>query len=176
MVAHESAGESHQDRCQGRQSRSLRYVPDGGGRNPAQVVRCDHAENRHFASAADGNGNMNTPPDNMRRKPMGKVRPDDSAARFFEASGPTRASSRAEPTVWLAESPEKQRNRRAVVRKGQPYGDNGEYPLNASQRLRLPRSRLWLTLRERTRPRHRSMWALRIQRRTVVQPPASFRL
>ena len=61
VVADKSSREADQDRCQGRQSRSLRHIPDGRGRNPTAVIRRDHAENRRFAIAADGNGNMSTP-------------------------------------------------------------------------------------------------------------------
>ena len=68
---------------------------------------------------------MTTPAENMRRKPMGEVRPYDNAARFFGAPGATRASPRAEPTAWLAESPEKRRNARQSLEKDGHMANSG---------------------------------------------------
>jgi hypothetical protein len=93
VVAHQPAREADQNRCQGRQSRPLRHVSDGGGRDPAQAVRCDHAENRCLSSAAAGNGKMNTTANRVGRKTTAKVRPDDHAARLFGARRPDAGSA-----------------------------------------------------------------------------------
>lgn len=70
------------------------------------VIRGNHAENCGLAIAPDGNGNMSTPATVRAGKTTGKVRPYHHAARFFGASGPMRASFRAEPAAWLAEAAE----------------------------------------------------------------------
>ncbi len=59
----------------GCQPRPLGRLSDGRACDPAQVVRCDRRENRCSSIAAVGDGNVATPADNMRRKPMGEVRP-----------------------------------------------------------------------------------------------------
>jgi hypothetical protein len=79
------AREADQDRCQGRQSRSLRDVPDGGGRDPTTVIRFDHAENCRFAIAPNGYGNMSTPATVHAGKTTGEVRPYHHAARLLGA-------------------------------------------------------------------------------------------
>ena len=59
LVAHEFERQIDEDRCQGRQPRSLRYVSDGGGGDPACLVRFGHAAHRYSAVAPESIGGMN---------------------------------------------------------------------------------------------------------------------
>jgi hypothetical protein len=74
VVVDNASREADQDRCQGRQPRPVRCVSDGGGHDAAQTIRCDNAENRCFASAADGDNNM-TPVFRLHRKTTRELRP-----------------------------------------------------------------------------------------------------
>ncbi len=87
VVADDAAREADQDRSEGRQPRPVRRVSDGGGRDPAQVVRRDRRENRYSSIAAGSDASVTTPAENMRRKPMGEVRPYDRAAKLLGATG-----------------------------------------------------------------------------------------
>jgi hypothetical protein len=44
-------------------------------------IRCDRRENRCASIAAIGDGNMTTPADDVRRKPMGEVPENDGITR-----------------------------------------------------------------------------------------------
>jgi hypothetical protein len=88
VVADESAGEADQDWYNGRQPRSLRHVPDRGGRNHTAVVRCDHAENCCFAIVPNGYGNMSTSATVRARKATGELRPYEYAAGFWGGQSP----------------------------------------------------------------------------------------
>lgn len=124
VVVDNAAREADQDRREGRQPRPVCRVSDGGGRDPAQVVRRHRRENRFASIAAVGGGNMITPADYMRRKPMGEVCPYDRAAKLLALRGPTQASTRAELTTWLAKRPENRRSCPPSARKGRPYGES----------------------------------------------------
>ena len=56
---HEPAGKAHQDRCEGRQPRSLRNVSDGGSGDPAGLIRLPYAAHCRVALPADRIGSMN---------------------------------------------------------------------------------------------------------------------
>jgi hypothetical protein len=98
-----------------------RYVAlNGGGRDPAQVVRCDHRENHCPAIASLGDGNMNAQPTPVREKrrescTLWAVKPG-----CWEPSGPTRSLYRAKPTAWRKRLPEpalvRRRPRRRTAR------------------------------------------------------------
>jgi hypothetical protein len=52
LVADEPEGEADQDRCEGREPRPLRCLPDGRGRHPTESVRRHSAAHRGTAAAA----------------------------------------------------------------------------------------------------------------------------
>jgi hypothetical protein len=86
--ADKSSREADQNRCQGRQSRSLRNVPDGGGRNPTEVVRCDNAEDCCTTIAPDGNVHMSNPVLIHVGQTSGEARPYEYAVGFWDGQRP----------------------------------------------------------------------------------------
>uniref|UniRef100_E6PHX4 Uncharacterized protein n=1 Tax=mine drainage metagenome TaxID=410659 RepID=E6PHX4_9ZZZZ len=86
MVAHEPARETDQDRCKGRQPRSLCRLSDGRGCDLTAVVRCDHAAHCRVAIASDGNGHMSTPGHNARRENDGRAAHFRAPNRLFQRS------------------------------------------------------------------------------------------
>ena len=87
-AADKSSREADQNRCQGRQSRSLRNVPDGGGRNPTGVVRCDNAEDCCTTIAPDGNVHMSNPVAIHVGQTSGEARPYEYAVGFWDGQRP----------------------------------------------------------------------------------------
>ena len=98
-------------------TRPVCRVSDGGGRDPAQVVRRDRRENRCLAIAALGNGNMNARPPSVR-----EIRREICAHLVLHRACRDRArrcgaSRREKPATRPAERPETARNHPAPTKK-----------------------------------------------------------
>lgn len=122
LVVDGASGEADQDRCQGRQPRSVRCVSDGGGGDPSAIVCRDCGEDCCAEIVAGSNARMTTPAENTRRNSMGEVRLYNPAARLFHAPGADAAFASCRTDGLACRAPGKMRNRPAVAKRTVIWG------------------------------------------------------